>query len=73
MKLAAGSRVLVDLWDEDRPATVIQVINFTDRKGEFHERRLVSLDEPLDGETRWNVEFWKLKALPDPTTGQEKP
>ena len=67
MKFQAGARVLVDLYDQDRPATVIRVIDYTDRGGKLHERRLVVLDEPVfegDVERRWNVELKKLSEHP---------
>lgn len=58
---------MVDLWDQDRPATVIRVIDYTDRGGKLHERRLVLLDEPVfdeDVERRWNVELKTLTEHP---------
>jgi hypothetical protein len=68
MKFPAGTRVLVDLYDQDRPATVIRVIDYTDRGGKLHERRLVFLDEPAfdgDVERRWNVELETLSEHPN--------
>lgn len=57
----AGSRVTVRVFDEPLPGTVEKVIEFTNKRGEFHSRRVVMLDQPIDlgdvpGDTRrWNV------------------
>lgn len=63
----AGSRVWVKMWDgwPRKPAEVVEVIDFTDKGGILRERRVVLLDEPLEGERRWNLE---LASLADSAT-----
>lgn len=57
-----GSRVWVKMWDgwPRKPAEVVEVIDFTGKDGISHERRVVLLDEPLEGERRWNLELASL-------------
>lgn len=64
-KFVVGSRVIAPLWGEPRPGEVVEVINFTDKGGVFRERRLVLLDDPVEGlddSRRWNFAASELSA-----------